>query len=180
LAERYSVNKFAHGEPMETQGKKEAALFLRNLIALVPYRIRTILTDNGQQFTNLKHQKYAFPHIFGRICDEHNVDHGLTKPAHPWTNGQVECMNKTIKEATVNRYYHDTHRQLRQHLQTFINAYNFAKRLKSINGLIPYEFILNSWKNNPDSFTINPLHYNMGLYNWGNLLYFEFFKNPLT
>jgi hypothetical protein len=57
---------------METQGKKEAAQFLRNLITLVPYKIHTILTDNGQQFTNLKHQKYAFPHTFGRICNEHN------------------------------------------------------------------------------------------------------------
>jgi hypothetical protein len=44
-----------------------AAQFLRNLIAAVPYKIHTILTDNGQQFTNngqqftnLKHQKYAF------------------------------------------------------------------------------------------------------------------------
>ncbi|MDR2603373.1 MAG: IS481 family transposase, partial [Puniceicoccales bacterium] len=51
-----------------------------------------------------------------------------------------------------------------QHLQTFTNAYNFAKRLKSINGLTPYDFIIHSWKNNPDSFIINPLHYNAGLY----------------
>jgi hypothetical protein len=73
-------------------------------------------------------------------------------------------MNKTIKEATVNRYYYDTHRQLRQHLQTFISAYNFAKRLKSINGLTPCDFIIHSWKNNPDSFSINPYYHNMGLY----------------
>jgi transposase InsO family protein len=158
------VSKFAYVELVETQGKKEAAEFLRNLIAAVPYKIHTILTDNGQQFTNLKHQKYAFPHIFGRICNEHNIDHRLTKPAHPWTNGQGERMNKTIKEATVNRYYYDTHQQLRQHLQTFINAYNFAKKLKSINGLTPYEFIINSWKSNPASFRINTPHYNAGLY----------------
>jgi hypothetical protein len=91
------------------------------------------------------------------------MDRRLTMPAHPWNNGQVEPMNKTIKEATANRNYYDTHRQLRQHLQTFISAYSFAKRLKSTNGLTPYDFILNSWKNNPDSFRINPLHHNMGL-----------------
>jgi transposase-like protein len=32
---------------------------------------------------------------------------------HPWTNGQVERMNRTIKEATVQRYHYDDHEQLR-------------------------------------------------------------------
>lgn len=50
---------------------------------------------------------------------------------HPWTNGQVERMNGTIKEATVRRFHDDTHRSLRTHLTTFPDAYNFAKRLKA-------------------------------------------------
>ena len=45
-------------------------------------------------------------------------------------NGQVERMNRTLKEVTVYRYYYDTHQQLRDHLATFRMAYNFAKRLK--------------------------------------------------
>ncbi|MDR1560903.1 MAG: IS481 family transposase, partial [Holosporaceae bacterium] len=36
--------------------------------------------------------------------------------------------------------------QLREHLQTFIHAYNFAKRLKTLKGLTPYKFIVNEWK----------------------------------
>ena len=32
---------------------------------------------------------------------ENDIDHRLTKPKHPWTNGQVERMNRTIKDATV-------------------------------------------------------------------------------
>jgi hypothetical protein len=39
-------------------------------------------------------------------------------------------MNRTLKEATVQRYYDDTHGQLRRHLADFLAAYNFAKRLK--------------------------------------------------
>ena len=42
------------------------------------------------------------------------------------TNGQVERMNRTIKEATVKRYHYDTHRQLETHLTDFIGAYNYA------------------------------------------------------
>jgi transposase-like protein len=96
------TSKFVYVELLEKQGKMDAAQFLRNLITVVPYKIHTILTDNGVQFTNLPHQKYALPHIFGRVCRENEIEQRLTKPAHPWTNGQVERMNKTIKEATIN------------------------------------------------------------------------------
>ena len=39
--------------------------------------------------------------MFERICREHGIEHRLTKPNHPWTNGQVERMNRTLKEATA-------------------------------------------------------------------------------
>ena len=77
--------------------------------------------------------------MFDRICREHGIEHRLTKPNHPWTNGQVERMNRTLKEATVRRYHYETHRQLREHLAAFLDAYNFAKRLKTLRGLTPYE-----------------------------------------
>ena len=44
------------------------------------------------------------------------IEHRLTKPNHPWTNGQVERMNRTIKDATIKRYHYDSHEQLRSHL----------------------------------------------------------------
>ena len=44
-------------------------------------------------------------------------------------------MNRTIKEATVKRYYYQSHDHLKQHLHTFLVAYNFAKRLKTLKGL---------------------------------------------
>jgi transposase InsO family protein len=63
-------------------------------------------------------------HMFDRICREQSIEHRLTKPNHPWTNGQVERMNRTLKEATVRRYHYETHRQLREHLEAFLNAYS--------------------------------------------------------
>jgi transposase InsO family protein len=51
------------------------------------------------------------------------------RPKRPWTNGQVERMNRTIKEATVQRFYYESHQQLRHLLDNFVNAYNFARRL---------------------------------------------------
>ncbi len=114
-----------------------AAQFPRNLVATVPYTIHTILTDNGIQFTNHAHHKYACHHISDRLCDEHSIEHRLTKVKHPWTNGQVERMNRAIKEATVKRYHYDSHDQLRQHPGDFVAAYNFGRRLKALKGLTP-------------------------------------------
>ena len=93
-----------------------AAQFLRNLIAAVPDAIHTVLTKNG-------------------------IEHRLTRITHPWTNGQLERMNRTIKDATVKRFHYDSRDQLRRTLQDFIHAYNFGRRLKILKGLTPYEFI---------------------------------------
>jgi transposase-like protein len=157
------TSKFAYVELLQKYGKMEAAQFLRNLIKAVPYKIHTILTDNGIQFANRKADKWALDHIFDRVCLQNNIEHRLTKVNHPGTNGQVERMNRTIKEATVKKYHYENHQLLRNHLHDFINAYNFAKRLKTLKGLTPYEFIIKTWQDSPEAFINNPIHYNMGL-----------------
>ncbi len=157
------TSKFVYVELLKKYGKAEAAQFLRNLIQVVPYKIHIILTDNGIQFTNRKVDRHAWAHIFDRVCYQNEIEHRLTKVGHPWTNGQVERMNRTLKEATVKRYYYDTHEQLKQHLYTFVNAYNFAKRLKTLKGLTPYEFVIKIWQVEPERFIINPYHHNLGL-----------------
>ena len=87
----------------------------------------------------------------------------LTKPNHPWSNGQVERMNRTLKEATVKRYHYESHDQLREHLQTFVNAYNFAKRLKTLRGLTPFEYVTKRWTEEPERFYDDPSHQMSGL-----------------
>jgi transposase InsO family protein len=140
-----------------------AAQFLRNLIATVPYTIHTVLTNNGIQFTNRKRDLCAFQHIFDRVCQESGIDHRLTKTNHPWTNGQVERMNRTLKDATVKTYHYQTHGHLKEHLQAFLMAYNIAKRLKTLKGLTPYEYICQCWHKEPERFTMNPYHHSLGL-----------------
>ncbi|MDI3337936.1 IS481 family transposase [Defluviimonas aestuarii] len=157
------TSKFAFVELHPKTGKMVAAAFLRNLIAAVPYRIHTLLTDNGIQFTNHERHVHAFEHIFDRVCREHQIDHRLTKVKHPWTNGQVERMNRTIKDATVKRFHYDDHDQLRQHLDNLIDAYNFGRRLKTLKGLTPYEFICKCWTSQPERFTLKPIHHMPGL-----------------
>jgi Integrase core domain len=62
-------------------------------------------------------------------------------------------MNRTIKDATVKRYFYETHDQLRAHLQNFVAAYNFARRHKTLKGLTPYEFVCKAWTSEPQTQT---------------------------
>jgi hypothetical protein len=150
--------------------------FLVSLIAAVPYKIHTILTDcpketlrvNGIQFRLAP--RYAdgptaryMTHMFDMRCRENGIEHRLTKINHPWTNGQVERMNRTLKDATVKRFHYNTHDQLTRHLADFISAYNFGRRLKTLKGLTPYEFICKQWTKEPERFRLNPLHQMPGL-----------------
>ena len=162
------TSKFAFVQLVKKTGRISASAFLLALIAAVPYKIHTVLTDNGIQFTFPP--RYAegptaryMTHMFDMRCRENGIEHRLTKIKHPWTNGQVERMNRTIKEATVKRFHYDSHLQLERHLTDFISAYNFGRRLKTLKGLTPDEFICKQWTREPERFRLNPLHQMPGL-----------------
>lgn len=171
------TSKFAFTQLHEKATTRIAADFLRALIQAVPYTIHTVLTDNGIHFTTPGNKASAASdiklamqrgerfraHAFELACAQNDIDHRLTKPKHPWTNGQVERMNRTIKEATVKRFFYDNHAQLRAHLNDFVLAYNFAKRLKTLKGLTPYEYICKIWTTEPKRFKLNPIHQMPGL-----------------
>ena len=162
------TSKFVVVELVEKADMRAATAFLEALVEAVPYRIHTVLTDNGIQFADLPKNRQGPTarfrgHPFDRTCHVHGIQHRLTKPNHPWTNGQVERMNRTIKEATVQRFFYDTHEQLKAHLSDFIAAYNFARRLKTLRGLTPYEAICKLWTQEPDRFTLDPIHQMPGL-----------------
>jgi len=162
------TSKFAFVQLVTKTDRNSASAFLMDLIEAVPYKIHTVLTDNGIQFTFPP--RYAdgptaryMTHMFDMRCQEHGIEHRLTKIKHPWTNGQVERMNRTIKEATVKRYHYDSHSQFKRHLGDFITAYNFARRLKTLKGLTPFEFICKCWTKEPERFRLNPIHQMPGL-----------------
>jgi len=160
------TSKFAVAQLVDKANRKTAWEFLGKVLEAVPYRIHTILTDNGIQFCEQPRNRntaYSRPMRFDMICEANGIEHRLTKPNHPWTNGQVERMNRTIKDATVKRYHYDSHEQLRTHLSDFLDAYNYARRLKTLSGLTPYEYICKIWTSEPDRFILNPIHQMPGL-----------------
>jgi hypothetical protein len=164
------VSKFTYVEFHDSAGKMEGSAFLENVVDLFPYRIHTVLTDNGMAFADLPknrngpRRRLLGPHIFDRVCIANDIEHRLTKPYHPWTNGQAERMNRTIKDATVKTYHYSTLENLKAHVLAFVTAYNFAKHLKALRWRTPYQVICEAWAKDPAIFKINPHHLIPGPY----------------
>jgi transposase InsO family protein len=172
------TSKFAVARLVDKANTQTARLFLETLVAAVPYRVEIVLTDNGIQFADLPKNRSGPTarlrgHPFDRVCAEHGIEHRLTKPNHPWTNGQVERMNRTIKDATVSDITTNltinsfgisaTSSPPTTSPGDFVAAYNFARRLKTLNGLTPHEFVCKRWTVEPERFTLNPLQQTPGL-----------------
>src|SRR5450631_1729152 len=92
------TSKFAFVHLVAEANRVTASAFLNALVAAVPCKIHTVLTDNGIQFT--LPPRYAdgptatyLTHMFDMRCRENGIERRLTKIKHPWTNGQVERMN---------------------------------------------------------------------------------------
>ena len=158
------VSKFTHVEFHDKAGKMAGAAFLRSVVEVFPYKIHTVLTDNGMAFADLpkyrESQGQGSPggHIFGRVCIDNGIEHRLTKPYHPWTNGQAERMNRTVKDATIKTYHYDDLDSLKAHVLAFVTAYNFAKHLKALRWRTPYQVICEAWTKTPSIFKIDPHH----------------------
>ncbi len=158
------ISKFTYVEFHDHAGKTEGAAFLKNVVAAFPYKINKVLTDNGMAFADLPNnregpsRRFLGPHIFDRVCTEHGIEHRLTKPYHPWTNGQAERMNRTVKDATVKAFHYDDLESLKAHVLAFVTAYNFAKHLKALRWRTPYQAICDAWTKAPSIFKVNPHH----------------------
>jgi len=79
-----------------------AAGFLERLRAKGSFVLRSVLTDNGKEFTERFCATGEHPptgqHVFDQACAAHGIDHRLIKPHHPQTNGMVERFNGRVAE----------------------------------------------------------------------------------
>ena len=157
------VSKFVHVAFMDANTKLNGAAFLREVVEVFPYQIHTVLTDNGMAFADLPKNRDGptarwMGHIFDRVCRENGIEHRLTKPYHPWTNGQAERMNRTVKDATIKAFHYPGHEALKAHVLAFVTAYNFAKHLKALRWRTPFQAVCDAWKVDPSPFKIDPRH----------------------
>lgn len=162
-------SRYVYAELYDKMTIENSCAFLKNLIADSPCKIIKILTDNGAQFTYRLLAKHLTPknkvHPFDDICLDEGIEHRLTQFKHPWTNGLVERMNRTIKDATVKTYFYEKLDELKQHLMLWLLMYNHQKKLKSLNYKSPYDKLIEEFGNEPKLFNLDPRHKLQGLNN---------------
>jgi len=140
-----------------------AAAFLRECIAWFPFYVQYILTDNGLEFTDRfvrSRKKVGGNHLFDQACLEEKIEHRLTAPATPKTNGMVERVNGTIKAGTIKATQYDTIMELEEDLKRFLLYYIFNRRhgglLRELRVRTPFEAIESWFQSKPELFRISP------------------------
>ena len=99
--------------------------------------------------------RFASPVDVRRRPSNAHLVHGgvlFTNLSIPGPTGQGERICRTTKEATVKHYYYNSHDQLKVYMHSFLMTYNFVKRLKTLKGLTPYEYICKIWTREPERF----------------------------
>jgi transposase InsO family protein len=145
---------------LEIHSRRDGATatgFLKRFLAHFPYEVHTILTDNGAEFTDRfavdkKDKPPGRPsgnHPFDQLCKQRGIDHRLTKPYHPQTNGLVERFNRRIAEAIGREQKRGSarrtficHADRNAFLSKFVHDYN-RTRLKCLGYQAPIQALAN-------------------------------------
>lgn len=143
------ATRWRHLEIYDDFGNGSAMTFLNRLIAVAPFRVRAVKTDNGSSFTNryTGYQKSADPlnprlHPFDLECQKFSIIHYLIDPGKPAQNGKVERSHRTDQEMFYDRRKFKTLLELKRAIKQWNNQYNNLEHC-ALNGLTPNEVLLN-------------------------------------
>jgi len=121
--------------------------FLEELICVSPFRIRSIKTDNGSNFTNRYNGTYRTRdlsptklHSLDVCCAKYNIIHYLIDPGKPAQNGKVERSHRSDQESFYDKGRFRSLRELERKLKLWNNEYNNLEHC-SLDGLTPNEFL---------------------------------------
>jgi len=125
-----------------------AKAFFKAVIQAAPFKLQKLLTDNGKEFTDrFTPQGEREPtgrHPVDQVCAQEQIEHRLTPPRRPQTNGMVERFNGRISEIlTTHRF--DSSFDLTQTLQRYVYLYNYQIPQKNLNHKTPIA-TLQAWK----------------------------------
>ena len=151
------TSKFAFAKLYKIEADENSPAFLESLVDAVPYDIGSILTgDNTQIFGSAKHGPAAEIHPFALACKKHDIDREILPYDQPWRIRWPAAELSNPKETPARKLHYESHDHLQERFSAFLESYNFERRLKTLGGLTPYEFICRCWETQPRIFRRNP------------------------
>jgi len=131
----------------EDYSNSSAIGFLKDLIKIIPFRIRAVKTDNGSYFTNryTGYQKSSDPfnpklHAFDVLCQKLNIIHYLIDPGKPQQNGKVERSHRSDQETFYEQTTYDTIEELAYKLKLWNMYYNDLQHC-GLNNKTPNQYL---------------------------------------
>jgi transposase InsO family protein len=117
----------------------DAAAFLEQIVSVLPYRIEAVMTDNDLIFS-MRRAYYAQRQTrFQQCCRSLGIEHWLTSPHRPQTNGKVERFFRTLDEECLLIQDPGCSELRKRDVQQFVWYYNHERPHLSLHGLPPVQ-----------------------------------------
>ena len=136
-----------------------ARRFLKALHSACPFKITKLLTDNGKEFTDrlfaARERKATGNHEFDQLCAELGIEHRLTAPRSPQTNGMVERFNGGISEV-LNTHHFNSADDLEHTLLRYVALYNHHLPQSALKSQTPMQTMKQWYTTHPHLFHKRP------------------------
>jgi transposase InsO family protein len=121
------------------RSSRDASAFLEQVLTTLPYRIEAVMTDNDLIFSMRSSCHSHRQTHFQQSCRSLGIQHRLTQPHHPQTNGKVERFFRTLDEECL-LICDPGCSELRIHdVEQFVWYYNHQRPHLSLHGLTPFQ-----------------------------------------
>lgn len=114
------------------------ATFLLTLEDDMGFKITTVQTDNGSEFTNEMHQTHK-QSIFEEILAYKGIKYHRTRPYSPWQNGKVERSHREDSKWYEKHIFESEEHMIKSH-QRYVSRGNNIHR-KHLNFMSPNEMV---------------------------------------
>ena len=133
-----------------------ARSFLNAVAKAAPFKIQTLLTDNGKEFTDRlfgsRAKEASGAHEFDTLCEALGIEHRLTRPRTPKTNGMVERFNGRLEQVLRSHHFHSGE-DLEQTLLRYVWLYNQHLPQKALNHETPVQALKRWQRSDPGLFS---------------------------
>ena len=152
----------------EAKSSENTEDFMNRCLEFFPFEITHVLTDNGLEFTNrlIKSKKGDLcqkPSKLDEVCNVNHIEHRLTQPNTPKTNGMVERAKGIIKKETILKENYTNKEEMNDALMAFLVYYMLYRRhggvKKELRVKTPFDAIEKWFELKPEIFYQTPLQF---------------------